>query len=123
MMVRVENGHEVTYPAIVTQYYAVIGNDRGTSVDEHPFAQHEGSIWAGANFNRDGPPNNGPPNDGPPNDGRPSFLYANWYAFFYRLCMRFTEMKPFTNRPLAVRSHFSTCYLAHAPHLPINVHY
>jgi hypothetical protein len=54
MMVRVENGHEVAYPAILTQYYAVIGNDRGTSVDEHPFAQHQGSIWAGTNLNRDG---------------------------------------------------------------------
>jgi hypothetical protein len=53
MMVGVENGHEVAYPAIVTKYYAVVGHDCGTSVDEHPFAQHQGSIGAGANFNRD----------------------------------------------------------------------
>ena len=53
MVVRIENGHEVAEPAIVTEYDAVVGHDRGASVDEDPLAEHKGTIWASANLDWD----------------------------------------------------------------------
>jgi hypothetical protein len=48
MVVRVENGHQVPDQAIVTEHNALIGHDRGTSVDEDTFAEHKGSILGSA---------------------------------------------------------------------------
>jgi hypothetical protein len=53
MVVGVENGHQIPEPAIVTEYDAVIGYDRGTRVDEDTLAEHEGAIWAGAHLDWD----------------------------------------------------------------------
>ena len=52
MVVGVENGHQVPDQAIVTEYDAVIGHDRGTSVDEDTLAEHKGAIWASAHLDR-----------------------------------------------------------------------
>jgi hypothetical protein len=41
MVVRVENGHQIPYQAIIADYYAVIGHDRGPSVDEDTLAEHK----------------------------------------------------------------------------------
>jgi len=54
MVVGVKNGHQVPEPAIVTEYDAVIGHDRGTSVNEDTLAEHEGTIWASAHLDWDG---------------------------------------------------------------------
>jgi len=43
MVVRVENCHQVPDQAIVTDFDAVAGHDRGTGVDEDTFAEHKGA--------------------------------------------------------------------------------
>jgi hypothetical protein len=50
MVVGVENGYQVADQAIVTDYDAVIGYDRGTSVDEDTLAEHKGTILGGAHL-------------------------------------------------------------------------
>jgi hypothetical protein len=53
MVVRVENSYQIAQPAIIAENDALIGYDRGTSVDEDALAQHQGTIWASANLNWD----------------------------------------------------------------------
>ena len=48
MMVKVENGHQVPNQTTITDYNAVIGYDRGTSVDEDTLAEHKGAILGSA---------------------------------------------------------------------------
>ena len=43
-MVRIEDGHQVADQTIVADFGAVIGHDRGTSVDEDSLAEHEGAM-------------------------------------------------------------------------------
>ena len=50
MVVGVKNGHQVPEPAIVTEYDAVIGHDRGTSVDEDTLAEHKGAMLGSAHL-------------------------------------------------------------------------
>jgi hypothetical protein len=54
MVVRVENGHQVPYQAIVTDDYAMIGHDGGTSVDEDTLAKHKGAMLGSAHLDRNG---------------------------------------------------------------------
>jgi hypothetical protein len=48
MMVRVEDGNQVPDQTIVADFDSVIGNDRGTSVDENAFAEHKGAMFGSA---------------------------------------------------------------------------
>jgi hypothetical protein len=50
MVVRVEDGHQVTDQAIVTDYDVMIRYDRGTSVDEDALAEHKRAVRRGAHF-------------------------------------------------------------------------
>ena len=48
MVVRVENGYQVPDQGIVTDFDAVIGHDRGTSVDEDTLAEDKGAVLGSA---------------------------------------------------------------------------
>jgi hypothetical protein len=50
MVVRIENGHQVSNQAIVANYDAMIRYDRGTSVDKDALAEHKRSVRCGAHF-------------------------------------------------------------------------
>jgi hypothetical protein len=48
MMVKVENGHQVPNQTTVADCYAVIGHDRGSSVNENTLTEHKGAILGSA---------------------------------------------------------------------------
>ena len=52
MVVRVENGYEVSNQTIVAEDYAVGGHDSGTGVNKDTLAEHKGSTLGSAHLNR-----------------------------------------------------------------------
>jgi hypothetical protein len=50
MMVRVKNGHQIPDQAIVTDFNAVIGDDRGTSVDEDTLTEYKAAVLGSAHL-------------------------------------------------------------------------